>query len=630
MVWIPEDNPNQQGSIKESYDQQQSQETQDQEDEPELTPTQIAAQEAGFASEQEFIDAGGRAGNPAKGGAKGTTYARGGTKPHRASTESQWGEIDIDPSKFSSGKAMQEEIQGTFDYLGNPVGQPDYRIDQDVQFQHNVATRRRNDQLMQDALERTQELYGKGRGSIREGFGSAQSAMQNAIGQMQMYRPGGMAALASGLYQQKAGFYAQQGTTLAQSMQNQAGAETQIAMERRLSPMNLMGPSNEKAIQEAKDAAKSAGIAQGAASLIGTGVGAVAGSVIPGVGTMAGAALGGMLGGAAGQAVGGAPPAPVPFVPPIERTGGGGGGGTTDAPSDVDMGGGTRGSSPQPGQPTQTSTNPAAYNVGQSGFPGMDMMAQAANAEAQASQAEAVAAQSRDVALLSGDVGAVLRGRNGINNDAGEFVRRSSFILGEGSIPFSNPAPQDMGAVPLAANTRDIGAGWGLTAAGKQALADAAQPFVPHVGGTGGWGRDQLETTMEWRPQPGADAALANMSPEDLMKPMPGPSFTQEEMDAARYGMSPEDYEEFMTPLADKQREGSTPGSSPASKVGGWLMEQVKSKPKTFTRHEKEMAKKWGMTPGGYRQWVEDRKAEREEQMRRDPGGYTTNPFTRR
>lgn len=116
-------------------------------------------------------------------------------------------------------------------------------------------------------------------------WGDAQNVMRQGLDLMQTYRPGGSAALASGMYQSRAGLYAQQ------AMDTEA---PDLLAHYRFQKQQKADKATRKA---QNNQLLGAGIQAGGAVL-----GAAVGSVLPGIGTALGGAIGGAAGGVGAQA----------------------------------------------------------------------------------------------------------------------------------------------------------------------------------------------------------------------------------------------------------------------------------------------------------------------------------------
>lgn len=193
---------------------------------------------------------------------------RSNSRPGRVQQE--WIDMGWDPTQFEEAGGQQNRSNpydprynldslGIYDERGDVRGLPGYHIAPDVQLGHEMAVGRFNDRLAARAGQQ------------------AQAALQSGISNLQAYRPGGAAAMLSGLYQGRA----------------QAAFTT--AQMRRRDPLNLMFRYDERVRKSAERQAKTASI-----------IGAV-GSL---VGTVAGAALGGRFGLAPTVNIGSSPSVP--------------------------------------------------------------------------------------------------------------------------------------------------------------------------------------------------------------------------------------------------------------------------------------------------------------------------------
>lgn len=245
-----------------------------------------------------------------------------------------------------------QEYLAQFDQFFDENGQwnnllPGERLAPQVQAIAERVNAGRNQQLLRDAISR-------GQGN----FADAQGALNNGLQNLQTYRPGGAAAMTSGLYQSQ-----------AQSSISQADFGFRGAVAQQQSAPDLLNSTREKAIADAKGAAEKAGLYQlggavigGAAAGFAAGgpVGAVVGGVGAGVASYAQNQGAGDR--AAAQARSQMDPAMASNVMP-----GGGGGGLSPAPGVIRGGGGGGGGGGIPGGGGGGSGGPAG---GPGGGPG--------------------------------------------------------------------------------------------------------------------------------------------------------------------------------------------------------------------------------------------------------------------
>lgn len=186
---------------------------------------------------------------------------------------------------------------GIYDDRGDVRGLPGYHIAPDVQLGHEIAVGRFNDRLAARAGQQ------------------AQAALQSGIANLQAYRPGGAAAMLSGLYQGRA----------------QAAFTT--AQMRRREPLNLMFRYDERVRKSAERQTKTAGIINTIGSLVGTVAGAAIGGgaigIRPNINIGAGSSgapgseAESLSAGPTGQSIG--DPGPDGFIGPMPGPTGGGG-----------------------------------------------------------------------------------------------------------------------------------------------------------------------------------------------------------------------------------------------------------------------------------------------------------------
>lgn len=186
----------------------------------------------------------------------GKSSGRSRSRPGRV--QGEWDQISREPGQFDSsgGPPVDLADSGIYDEYGNTRGVPGPHIALDVQHGANVVSMRRNDRL------------------AAYGGAQAQQALNNGLGNLMAYRPGGAAAMLSPYYQQKA----QQHFATALARQQQAPY--------------LLANYDKQVRRSAEDTAQRAGQTQGLMSLLGMGIGLATGG------------LGGVAAGTAGNLAG--------------------------------------------------------------------------------------------------------------------------------------------------------------------------------------------------------------------------------------------------------------------------------------------------------------------------------------
>lgn len=191
--------------------------------------------------------------------------------------DSQWRAMGLRaPSEFENPGDFYNQ-EGFYDEFGFTDVLPGHRTALDAQFGADRVAARRNDALMRDAM-----------GRARGNFADSQAFMRTGLESAATYRPGGTASQLSGYY-----------SGMAQSEQNLAGLDINVAAQRRQQAPDLMARYREQRASAAREAAQEGQLTQILGGLAGAGIGALAGPL--------GAGIGGQVGGAAGAAAGPAP-----------------------------------------------------------------------------------------------------------------------------------------------------------------------------------------------------------------------------------------------------------------------------------------------------------------------------------
>jgi len=283
---------------------------------------------------------------------------RGGSSARRRAgrVQDEWSRQGLrPPSEFDDPRDYAAQFDnGFFDEQGFAPTLPGKYTDQDVQYQSERYVAGRNQGLLADAIGMGNRLYGQGRGALQQG-----------ISNLQAYRPGGAAAMASGMYESTANMYA-----------NQAEFGLRGAVARQINAPDMMQASRDAAIKSANERADRAGLMQLGGQLLGTAFGAMSGGAAGGAGAAVGGGMGAKIAGAIPAGAGGMMGQPVgqSGLLPVQgsgggiQSGGGGGGGLGGAMKSYVAGGGGRVMGGG-GQPSGPGGQPAAGAGGAGGEP---------------------------------------------------------------------------------------------------------------------------------------------------------------------------------------------------------------------------------------------------------------------
>lgn len=199
------------------------------------------------------------------GGALRGVFGSGKGRRRRAQkVRSEWEALGLTPpGQGQDPRAWFDSAVGGLDELGYSAGLPGSHIAPDVQYLAEARAARRNLAL------------------ARQGLSQGMAALRQGTETLSSYRPGGAAALTSGLYQ------------------SQADLAFRGALAQQQEAPDLMFYYDKQVRQSAEDAAGRSALTSSIFGLAGTAVGAVLG------GGGGGSALGGLLGGATQQTPGG-------------------------------------------------------------------------------------------------------------------------------------------------------------------------------------------------------------------------------------------------------------------------------------------------------------------------------------